>query len=372
MGTSGGRRQGAPDALEAMTGMRMDLTDWEAKRLAGQRLMAGFQGTEFNATLERLITDLKIGGIILFKRNLVAPEQIAQLCCAAQECARACGLPPLLIAIDQEGGPVARLGPPFTQFAGNPAMDDVTDADRFAAITAAELASVGINMNLAPVVDVAPEGFPSVMAGRAFTGGPERVARMGRAVIEGLQRRGIMAVAKHFPGIGRTTLDSHLDRPVLETDLASLEAFDLIPFQAAVACGVAGVMLSHILYRGLDPDRPASLSPLVVKRLLRRRMRFKGIVMTDDLEMGAIERTVGFERAVRRLLHAEVDLCLICHMLEKIEQAFFIMTRACAASHKGRLRAQRSVARILAVKEDYGLREKTSASNPQRTPAATR
>jgi beta-N-acetylhexosaminidase len=352
--------------------MKMDLTAWTAGRLAGQRLMAGFQGTEFNATLERLITGLNLGGLILFKRNAAHPEQIARLCRSAQDCARACGLPPLLIAIDQEGGPVARLGPPFTRFAGNPAMEDEADADRFAAITAAELAAVGITMNLAPVVDVAPDGFPSVMAGRVFRGGPERVARLGCAVIEGLQRRGIMAVAKHFPGIGRTTLDSHQERPVLEADLAALEAFDLIPFQAAVDCEVAGIMLAHILYPGLDPDWPASLSKRIVKRLLRRRMRYAGIVMTDDLEMGAIERCGGFALAVRRLLKAEVDMALICHTPAKIEQASCIMTRACGASEKGRLRAERSVGRILAVKQRYWLREKTSAASPQRNPAPSR
>ncbi|MFO7708898.1 MAG: beta-N-acetylhexosaminidase [Desulfobacterales bacterium] len=353
-------------------GARMNLTNWTEERLAGQRLMAGFPGTEFDGDLERLIAGLSLGGLILFKRNFVSPEQIARLCRSAQACARACGLPPLLIAIDQEGGPVARLGPPFTRFAGNPAMEDESDADRFAAITAAELSAVGITMNLAPVVDVAPEGFPSVMAGRLFAGGPDRVARMGRAVIEGLQRRGIMAVAKHFPGIGRTTLDSHLDRPVLETDLAAIEAFDLIPFQAAVDCEVAGVMLAHILYPGLDPDQPASLSPFIVQRLLRGRMRYTGIVMTDDLEMGAIARCGGFEPAVRGMLKAEVDLALICHTREKVETAFRIMTRACARSERGRLRAQRSVGRILRAKERYWLRENTSASSPQRSPAASR
>jgi beta-N-acetylhexosaminidase len=352
--------------------MKRDLSAWADEHLAGQRLMAGFEGTEFDGALERLIAGLYLGGLILFKRNVVSPQQIARLCRSAQECARACGLPPLLIAIDQEGGPVARLGPPFTRFAGNPAMEDETDAERFAAITAAELAAVGITMNLAPVVDVVPEGLPGVMAARVFAGGPDRVARLGCAVIEGLQRRGIMAVAKHFPGIGRTSLDSHLDRPVLEADVASLEDFDLIPFKAAVGCEVAGIMLSHILYPGLDPEWPASLSERIVRGLLRRRMGYTGIVMTDDLEMGAIERSGGLDWALRGLLKADVDLALICHTRAKIERAFRIMTRASASSQRGRQRAERCVGRILAAKERYWLREKTSASSPQRSPAASR
>ena len=344
--------------------MTPDLSAWSEERLAGQRLMAGFHGTACDAALERLIAERRLGGLILFRRNIRTPAQLTQLCSAVQAHALSCGLPPLIIAIDQEGGRVARLPPPFTQFPGNPAMQDESDADRFAAVTAAELTAAGINMNLAPVLDVVPEGFDGVMAGRAFTGAPQRVARMGAAVIEGLQRRGIMAVAKHFPGIGRTILDSHLVRPVLEAELPALAACDLIPFRAAVASAVAGVMLSHILYPRLDPDWPASLSRRIVKGLLRRRLGYEGIVMTDDLEMGAIERCQGFDQTVRRVVKAGVDLALICHSREKIERAFEIMTRTCTSSPTKRRRAERSVARILAAKQRYLWRENTSASNP--------
>lgn len=352
--------------------MQTDLSAWSDERLAGQRLMAGFHGTAFDAALEGLIVGLHLGGLILFKRNLLCPDQIARLCQSVQACARSCGLPPLLIAIDQEGGPVARLGPPFTRFAGNLSMEDEADADRFAAITAAELSAVGITMNLAPVLDVVPEGFPGVMAGRVFAGGPNRVARLGCAVIEGLQRRGLMAVAKHFPGIGRTSLDSHVDRPELHVGQALLEAFDLIPFQAAVKCEVAGIMLAHVLYPALDPTWPASLSRRIATGLLRKRMGYTGIVMTDDLEMGAIERCGGLDWAFGGLLQAEVDMALVCHTREKIERASRFMARASASSQRGRQAAERSVGRILAVKERYWLREKTSASSPQRSPATRR
>lgn len=344
--------------------MTPDLSAWSAERLTGQRLMVGFQGTACNGALEGLIADFRLGGLILFKRNIISPTQLTRLCSAVQAHARSCGLPPLIIAVDQEGGQVARLPPPFTRFPGNPAMRDLSDADRFAAVTAAELSAAGVNMNLAPVLDVVPEGFAGVMAGRAFTGGPQRVAQLGAAVIDGLQRRGVMAVAKHFPGIGRTILDSHLERPVLEAELTELETSDLVPFQAAVARAVAGVMLSHILYPRLDPDWPASLSRRIVKGLLRRRMGYEGIVMTDDLEMGAIERCQALNQTVRRVLKAGVDMALICHSREKIERAFEIMTRACTSSPTKRRRVQRSVARILAAKQRYLWRENTSASHP--------
>jgi len=331
----------------------MDVQFWSEEKLAGQRLMAGFEGTRWNTGLQHLIAALKVGGLILFKRNVQSPAQLAELCRSAQQSARDGGQPPLFIAIDQEGGAVARLGPPFTQFPGNPPITNVGEAARFAEITAAELASVGINMDLAPVLDVAPEGLDSVMAGRAFSSNPDQVGRLGGTVIEGLQSRGIMAVAKHFPGIGRTTLDSHLDLPVLDADLSSLESCDIIPFRAAVEKKVAGVMLSHILYSRLDPEWPASLSARIARGLLRWRLGFKGLVITDDLEMGAITRHYGFTSAIRQVLRADIDTALICHSAEKVETAHALMTRKIGESVKRREQAETSAARIMTLKSRY-------------------
>lgn len=331
----------------------MDLKYWPMEQLAGQRLMAGFEGKHLDRRLQGLIADLQLGGLILFKRNVESPRQLAGLCRAVQRYARDCGLPPLFIAIDQEGGPVARLGPPFTQFPGNPAVRNTADAERFARITAIELAWVGINMNLAPVLDAAPEGFESIMAGRAFGSDPRQVAQLGQAVIAGMQAGGILAVAKHFPGIGRTRLDSHLDLPRLDADLGSLEAYDLIPFQAAIGETVAGIMLSHILYPRLDPQWPASLSPAIAHDLLRRRMGFAGLVFTDDLEMGAITRHFGFGAAIRQVLRARVDVALICRSAEKLRRAHAVMARKIGESEKRRAAAEAAAARILAMKSQY-------------------
>ena len=331
----------------------MDLKSWPEEWLAGQRLMAGFDGKTLDRQLQRLISDLRLGGLILFKRNVDSPRQIADFCRAVQRYAHDCGLPPLLIAIDQEGGRVARLGPPFTQFPGNPSIRNKADAERFARITALELAWVGINMNLAPVLDAAPEGFDSIMAQRVFGSDPRQVARLGRAVIAGMQVGGIMAVAKHFPGIGRTRLDSHIDLPRLDDDLRSLESYDLIPFQAAIQGSVAGVMLSHILYPQLDPRWPASLSTAIADDLLRKRMGFAGVVLTDDLEMGAITRHFGFGAAVRQVLRAQVDVALICRSAEKLRRAHAVMAGKIRESQRRRLDAEASAGRVLALKSQY-------------------
>jgi len=324
-----------------------------ARALAGQRLMVGFDGTEFDSDLKYLIDTIKIGGIILFKRNIGTPEALQLLCRSAQAYAVACGQPPLFIAIDQEGGTVARLKRPFTEFDGNPAMKSPADATCFAEITADELKSVGINMNYAPVLDVAPKEIQSIMAGRSFGPDPAWVAEMGDAVIRRFQEKGIMAVAKHFPGIGRTVLDSHLDLPVLEVSLTDLETSDLLPFRRAIESDVAGVMLSHIRYPRIDPYWPASLSPIIARGLLREKLKYNGVVMTDDMDMGAIVKHFGFEGAISQVIEADIDLILICHRSDKIETGFEKILLQSTRSRMEEGRARVSVERILKLKRRY-------------------
>lgn len=288
---------------------------------AGQRLMVGFDGTEPDDTLKYYIDELKVGGIILFARNITSPGQVEDLCHQAQAYARECGQPPLFVGIDQEGGVVARLKPPFTQFKGNPFIRSTQDAVHFAETTARELNQIGVNMNMAPVMDVLPSNAPSVMQDRSFGHDPDQVARLGNTVITHLQQNHVMAVAKHFPGIGRTVLDSHHDLPDLSTDTQTLAAIDMKPFQAAIENQVCGIMLSHIRYLDLDPRWPASLSPAIADGILRQQMAFDGLVLTDDLDMGAIAKHYRLPVIVEQCLSAAVDLLLICHPGPKIQEA---------------------------------------------------
>ncbi len=319
---------------------------------AGQRLMVGFDGKSFNEDLKYLIGELKVGGIILFSRNLGNPDEIRQMCRDVQDFAGSLGQPPLLIAIDQEGGEVARLKAPFfTEFLGNPGIKTRDEAIHFARVTAAELQSIGVNMNYAPVLDVTRPDIPGIMAGRSFGSDPNQAAAFGTTIIETLQNSGILAVAKHFPGIGRTVLDSHLDLPIVKEDLDILEACDLIPFQAAIHSGVSGIMLSHILYEKLDPQWPASLSVSIARDLLRVRMRYTGLVMTDDLDMGAITRHYPLEIAVDRSLLSEIDQILICHKSPAIETAFERIQKRIRDNASLQAICNQSIERILAVKD---------------------
>jgi beta-N-acetylhexosaminidase len=226
-------------------------------------------------------------------------------------------------------------------------------AKEFGTVTASELRGVGINMNLAPVVDVVPPGFDSVMADRVFGEDPELVASLGKTVIKGLQDNGMPATAKHFPGIGRTTLDSHADLPHLDTEAQILHETDLVPFRVAIECGVEAVMLSHVVYEAFDAEWPASLSSVIAKGILRESMGFAGIIMTDDLDMGAIEKHFDIETAIRRISHAEIDIALICHNRQKIERAYQVLLDMVEESEESRRRAAASAKRILNLKRKY-------------------
>jgi beta-N-acetylhexosaminidase len=320
---------------------------------AGQRLMVGFDGTGMNRNLKFMIQELHVGGVILFSRNIVAMEQVRELCASIQDCAHRCGEPPLFIAVDQEGGVVARLKKPFTEFTGNPHMTGIADAAAFAGISARELTLSGINMNMAPVLDVAFDPEKSIMSNRAFGGDPAWVSALGTTVIEHLQQGGVLSVAKHFPGIGRTTLDSHIDLPLLDTDADTMARSDFLPFVAAIAHDVAGVMLSHICYRQIDDQWPASLSVIIARDLLRHRMKFNGLVITDDLDMGAVRKHYAISTVMPRILTAEIDIALICHTSRSMEEAFDAIRAFQKASPANRLICGRSLERILQAKERY-------------------
>lgn len=325
--------------------------DLTVDQLAGQRLMVGFDGTSLNNDLKYLIDKLKIGGIVLFARNISHPSQVLDLCQSAQQFAAKAGQPPLFIAIDQEGGQVARLKKPFTEFPGNPFITNEKDAIRFASITASELKSVGINMNLAPVLDINCEDVHSIMAERSFGSDPVVVARMGDIVIRHFQKNGIPAVAKHFPGIGRTTLDSHLAQPTLSITMADLEASELVPFRSAIEAGVSGIMLSHIRYDKLDAEWPASLSTRIARDLLRDQMEYSGIVLTDDLDMGSIKGKYSMDGIMSRILAADIDQALICHKGPDIEAAFKALKKRLSQLANLRQKGIESVTRIIELKE---------------------
>ena len=300
----------------------------------GHLLMIGLPGLDLDDSTLALIREEGVHNFILFRRNVRDREQLRALCTSLREACLAHGLPRPLISIDQEGGRVARLPPPFTTFADPRQLAGVEDCRQrlteYATTCATELVEVGINMNLAPVLDICPAGEGLFMEHRCLGHDPKQVAELGCLVINGLQQAGVAACAKHFPGLGSAQLDPHLELPVVDLPGARLLAEDLVPFTQAMANKVAAVMTSHAVYADFDQELPGTLSGRLVDELLRRRCGYDGLVITDDMEMGAIEKFAGIAEVVVKAFMAGADLVLICHDHDKIRRALRALREAVA------------------------------------------
>ncbi len=301
----------------------LDLSELDAK--IGRLFMAGMPGPVVDSKTDALIRDFSLGGIILFSRNIKDPFQLARLCADLQERAMKYNGIPLFIAVDQEGGRVARLKEPFTVFPGNSAIGEDPDpfekAIRFAEVTAKEMRLVGLNMDMAPVLDVRRGEPEKHLSGRMFGNDPEAVGTLGLTVIKVLQERGVMAVAKHFPGLGAAPLDPHHKLPVMDLTGKELEKADLPPFKGAIDGGVSSIMTSHAVYPCLDPENPATLSKKIITDLLREKLGFTGLVITDDLDMGAITGGMQVAEGALRAFEAGTDILLICNKQKGVHES---------------------------------------------------
>lgn len=284
----------------------------DAVRQAGQLAIAGFAGHSIPSDLRALAKEFDLGGIILFARNVESPEQVAEIAREAQTLAREL---PLWVSVDQEGGRVARLRSPFTLWPPMHTLGRSGDeklAERFARSLAAELRAVGVTLDFTPVLDILTNPKNPVIGDRALAGTPEDVARLGTVIIRTLQGEGIAACGKHFPGHGDTSVDSHHEMPLVEHPPDRLEAVELVPFKAAIAAGVAGIMTAHLLVPSLDDERPGTLSPTIVTGLLKEKLGFEGVVFTDDIGMKAISARYGTPEATLLAVTAGCDVVLMC------------------------------------------------------------
>lgn len=303
----------------------LDLSEITQK--IGQLFIGGVPGPVLDESTINLIKDYHLGGIILFNRNVRDPIQLAHLCEDLQRVSMENSGLPLFLAIDQEGGRVARLKEPFTQFPGNTSIGENPDPEQgalhFASTTVREMSLVGLNMNMAPVLDVAQPNMDSHLVGRCFSHEPLRVTKLGKIVINTLQQGGIMAVAKHFPGLGKSDLDPHLHIPYINVTSEEMGSIHLPPFAGAIEANVSAIMSSHAVYPALEPGIPATLSRKIMTDLLREKMHFDGLIISDDLEMGAITKERGLPEGAADALDAGIDLLLICknqsHLLDSIE-----------------------------------------------------
>jgi len=290
----------------------IDMSPTALRRQIGQLLIAGFNGHQITPELRSLAREFGLGGVILFARNVAEPEQEAEV---AYEAARLVPDLPAWVSVDQEGGRVARLKAPFTEWPPMATLGrsgDVTLAERFARALAAELKAVGITLDYAPVLDIHTNAKNPVIGDRALADTAEDVARLGSAIVRALQGAGIAACGKHFPGHGDTSTDSHFELPLVEHPPDRLRRVEFVPFKAAIQAGVATIMTAHVLVPSLDEKRPASLSRRIVFDLLRDELGYEGVILSDDLEMKAIAAQYEVPEAAVMAIEAGCDGMLIC------------------------------------------------------------
>ena len=282
------------------------------RRRIGQLLIAGFNGHALSPELRSIAREFGLGGVILFARNVGDPEQVAEV---AFEASRLTPDLPPWVSIDQEGGRVARLKSPFTEWPPMATLGrsaDVRLAERFARALAAELRAVGITLDYAPVLDVHTNPKNPVIGDRALSASAREVARLGSAIVRTLQAEGIAACGKHFPGHGDTSADSHHELPLIEHPPERLRDTEFLPFSAAIDAGVATIMTAHVLVPSLDETRPASLSKRVITGVLRDELRYDGVILSDDLEMKAVASEYAVSKSAVLAIDAGCDGVLIC------------------------------------------------------------
>lgn len=325
------------------------------KEKIGQLFMCGFDGTEPTAGIEALVREYGVGGIIYFRRNLRNARQVEALSAKLQAVAAS----PLFVAIDQEGGMVVRLEEGVTVMPGAMAQGAANDpalTQEAAKLSGSELRSIGINMNFAPCLDVNNNPLNPVIGVRSYGENPTHAARMGTAAIKGYGEGGVSAVAKHFPGHGDTSADSHHELPVVPHGIDRLNAVELVPFREAIAHGVDAIMTAHVVFPAFEPDRvPATLSRKILTGLLRDQLGFQGVIVTDCLEMNAISETIGVARGAVEAIKAGADLVLVSHRLERQTAALEAVHEAVLAGEIPESRIEESAKRVWALKELRGL-----------------
>jgi len=314
------------------------------------------ESLSYSANAREIVKVMQVGAVILFERNLQPPYiYTAELINELQAASKL----PLLIPVDQEGGNGCRFNaPPFTVFPFNAVIGATGSEDyarKAAQVTAEELKAVGVNYDLAPVTDVNSNPNNPIIGPRSFGESSELVSRFAAAAIAGYQESGVIACAKHFPGHGDTSKDSHLELPTVDRPRSELETVELVPFSAAIRAGVDSIMTAHVIYPALDASLPATLSKAIITELLRGEMGFREVVITDCLEMKAISENYGIGEAALMAIHAGADILLACHTLSRQREIYETVLRAAMDGVIEESRINKSVDRILTLKQKYRL-----------------
>jgi beta-N-acetylhexosaminidase len=320
----------------------------------GQMLVVGFHGHEPPPHILDWLREGRVGGVILFARNIDTPEQVAELTKALHGAARR----PILVAIDQEGGAVARLRGGFTESPGAMALgaaDDPGLTEEVSAVLAAEMRALGINWNLAPAIDLTHDIHNPSVGVRSLGSEPEHVKRHALAQVRGFQGAGVAATAKHFPGKANTPVDPHVELPVIEGPLDDMWDTDLAPFRAVCDVGVAAVMITHVQFKALEPVYPSTLSPAIIRGLLRRDIGYRGLVTTDCMEMKAVTDAYGPGESAVLAAKAGANVVLFSHTRGHQEAAYDALLDAARTGRLPMEQVDYAVDRVAEVKRLFAV-----------------
>jgi beta-N-acetylhexosaminidase len=331
----------------------------------GAMIIAGVEGTTPTEKTKSMIQNQHVGGIIFYKNNVKSQSQLVsfvnKLKTWNQQNPSA-----LFISIDEEGGKVSRLPEiekiPTAKSIGK--ADDLAYAKSIGTYLGNASKSMGINVDYAPVLDINSNPNNPVIGNRSYGTTAKKVSDTGRAVMKGIQSTGTIPVIKHFPGHGDTSVDSHLDLPIVHKSLEQLQSFEWKPFEDAIKEGADSVMIAHILFPKIDKKHPASLSPTIIKDQLRNTIGFQGVVMTDDLTMGAISKNYGMGNAAVQAVKAGSDILLIAHGYENVSNVILKLKESIKEGELTEKRINQSVLRILMLKEKYKLSDQKKVQTP--------
>lgn len=326
----------------------------------GQMLIVGVEAYNFNDNTKSLVQKYKVGGIIALGENVKNTKQLLNLLNSIRKENQKNNIP-LFMSIDEEGGRISRVPKEFKKLPTNKAIGQINDNDfsyKIGRILADEIRAFGFNMDFAPVLDVNSNPKNPVIGDRSFSSDADTVSNLGVQTMKGIRSRSVIPVVKHFPGHGDTSVDSHLGLPSVNNDLKRLKDVELIPFVEAIKNNVEAVMIAHILLPKIDKENPSSMSKTIITDILRTDLNYDGVVITDDMTMGAIMKNYDIGEAAVKSVNAGTDIVLVCHGFDKEVEVINALKDAVSKGDIQEKRIDESVYRILKLKKKYNLKDK--------------
>lgn len=336
------------EILETISNMSLD-------EKVGQLVVSGFYGTTLDENILKLIKENKISGVILFERNVKDSNSLLALNNSLKESNKNNKLP-LFISTDEEGGSVTRMPKDIKRIPTNKYIGSLNNKDlsyKVGEILGEQLSYFGFNMNFAPVLDINSNPNNPVIGDRSFGNNKDIVSNLGTSTMKGIQSKNIISVVKHFPGHGDTSVDSHINLPVVNYDINRLKSFEFVPFKTAIQNGADAVMVGHILLPKIDSKYPSSMSYEIVTNILRKDLGFNGLVVSDDMTMGAITGNYSIEEASIKAINAGVDLLLVCQKYENTENVLKALKEAALNGTISKERLDNALYNIISIKKKY-------------------